>query len=216
MFLYMQFWEYILRFDWITLYFLPYPDTKLLVLPLVLFLLCLFGIFLQQEVKARPIAGLRRIGFALATLGLIAAILSTLNEYWLDRLLGESRPGFIPHWSGLLHDWDRATSTGLALTGIGMALFAGASIRARALPVRSVILFIFAPLFILLARTAINVLPDAYDDGYQRHLLLEGGVLAGLMLLFGAAWAIAGYYLVRTQASVQTPDPELTQEGGIE
>jgi hypothetical protein len=210
MFLYLLFLDYAFWFDWPILYTntLPYLWTQALVVPILMFLLALFGLFLKQEVEGRRSAGLRRLGFGVAGIGLITMSLFTLNEYWLARLLRQPAGGLIHSpYAGELFDWVRETSSGITLATIGMALFGIAAARTRALPVWLAIWFVVAPLPFFVVPMGLSWFVSGYDYyGYDYYVILYGtGVFTGLMLLFGAVWAAAGYHLLRSRTRAQPP-----------
>jgi hypothetical protein len=215
LFLYLQLEEYSHGQVWYELFGGISPlalPTQLLVLPLLLFLVCLLALFVQQEKQRRRKAGLRRVGFTVAGLGLATTAMFTANEYWLARLLQQPAEGFIHYsYAGLLFDWDRATSSAFALTIIGLCLFGMAAARARAFPNRLLVLFVTVPLSIFAVQVGLGL----FVGGYDFYLVLYGGVFVALMLLFGVFWAAAGYHLLRSQPAVEGRARKPAQAGDI-
>jgi hypothetical protein len=199
-FLYLQF---LLPSHWWDWFFLPEPATQFLAVPIILFMLCLSGLFVRQEKHERRSAGLSRVGFVMACLGLIFTAVSTIDAYWFGLFDGARPDGLIDFvYYGPIVDWDEATSGGLVLAGAGMVLSGIAGVRARALPVWSAVWFVGAPSvsFLVHVGFALSVNPSA-DAFSQGRLLYGSGVFVGLMLLFGIAWAVAGYQLLRSRTS---------------
>lgn len=177
-----------------------WPSTRMLIVPMLLFSLCLVGLYVLQEDRRMRGAGLRRLGFVLASLGLISTMLSTLDEYWLDRLLGTPSYGLIHYsYSGSLFDWDRVASSELMIMGLGLALFGIAAIRAKAWTAWVLVGFVLTSLAIFLVPIGLRF----FISGYEMYdLLYGGGVFVGVMLLFGAAWATLGYALLRSRKTL--------------
>ena len=145
---------------------------------------------------------LRRAGFTLASLGLISLAMFTLNPHWPNQYF----PWLWPNNSGLfnvlnyfyggtpLTEWVHATSTSFMLVGVGLALFGIATIRAKALPVWTVMSLVVSSLAVFLIPTGLAL----FVSGEQRYsLLYDSGMFLVIMLAFGAGWAILGYALLR-------------------
>jgi hypothetical protein len=202
-FFYLQFLQYAFWFDWPILYTstIPYIRTQVLVVPILMFMVCLFWLFVQEEKDRHPRPRLRRLGFVLANLGLVFTALTTVDSYWLWRLLGIASPGYIHHlYAGPIADWDKATFTGFVLAGAGMVLCGIAGIRARSSLTLWAVSFIAAPLIYFVVRLGLVFLLGPYE---RYTVLQDGGVFVHLMLLFGVAWAVAGYHLLRSEGRVR-------------
>lgn len=193
MFLFFQAEE--LRFEYYFYSLAFWPSTRILVVPMLLFSLCLVGLYVLQEDRRMRGAGLRRLGFVLASLGLISTMSSTLDEYWLDRLLGIPSYGIIDYiYSGSLFHWDRVAD--LFLMGFGLALFSIAAIKAKAWPTWVLVAFVLTSLAIFLVPIGLRF----FISGYEMYdFLFGGGVFVGVMLLFGASWVTLGYALLRSR-----------------
>jgi hypothetical protein len=192
-FIYLQLLEYDISWAWYLLVFLPTPP---LAVPILLFLVALFGLFAQQEVQARRSTGLRRMGFLVAGTGLMTTALFSLDAYWLASLLQQPTRGLIHYdYGGLLFDWVLATDSGLTLAAIGLVVFGIAAVRSRVLPAWLAVSFIAIPPAIFVVPIGLRLFQSGYDF---YAMLYGGGVFVGLMLLFGAMWAAAGYHLLRS------------------
>ena len=158
-----------------------------------MFLLCLIGLFIQQENQRLPGMILRRTGFTLASLALISIISYPLGVRSLAQWLSFPSDGLISLlFSGPVFDWQRATSSVNILIGIGLALFGIASIQARALPTWVAAWFVFASLASFVVPKAFGIF---FTNDYE--ILYPLGVFAGTMLLFGTGWAMVGAALLR-------------------
>jgi MFS family permease len=180
---------------------------ELFVLPIVMFLLCLAGLFIRQENQRLPGMILRRTGFTLASLGLISLISYPLEVYWLAQWLNYPSDGLISFlFSGPVFEWQYRTSSVSVLIGIGLALFGIATIQARVLPTWVATWFVFASLASFLVPTAFGIFFTNDNE-----LLYSGGVFAGTMLLFGAGWAMVGNALLRGRTREHSQGPYQSQ-----
>ena len=90
------------------------------------------------------------------------------------------------------------------LVCIGLALFGIASIRAKALPVWTVMSLVVSSLAVFLIPTGLAL----FVSGEQRYsLLYDSGMFLVIMLAFGASWAILGCALLRGRVHDHNQQP---------
>jgi hypothetical protein len=183
--------------SWFAVSIASWGDTKLLVVPTLLFLFCLIAVFIDHEKRLVASKWLRRAGFTLTSLGLISLVMFILNPYWLAPWYND--PGLfviLNRFSGgfLLDTWFETVLPSFMLVGIGLALFGLAAIRARALPIWTALWLVVSSLAVLLIPMGLTLLASG---GQSYSLLYESGILLLTLLAFGAGWAILGYALLR-------------------
>ena len=187
------------------------PDTffysigaEYLVVPLILFIVALLGLYQERSVRA---SRLGRLGFVLALLGLglkisIPPLAAWLEHIWLNRPIAGIFGIFNGGWIDTpLSAWYSNAGPSFALLLLGIILLGISCLRTRAFPTIAVLgltvctLIMLNPAGLVLRIASVFVeLPYIVTYDYL-SLLFDYGLFPLIAYLFGISWIGLGYAL---------------------
>jgi len=201
--------RYDFRIDW----FLHYWDLRPLIVPMLLFIIGLIGIY------SRFTGSLNRVGkagVALSIVGLAIATLTTLGvrwfrlDVWLDQFVSKDDEldglfTFVnlpdPFDYSSIFGWYTAVHLGFVLLSVGLLLLSITALRSKVLPVWIGIILLISTMSIHLTSLADALLAPHYE--YEVEPIYSFGLLASLVF-FGISWATIGYALLQNSRTTLT------------
>ena len=195
------------RFHW----YLYYLNLRLLIIPMLLFIIGLIGIY-SRFTRSLNRAG--KAGLLLSIIGFAIATLTTLGvrwfrlDVWLDQFVSQADEFdglFIvlnmpdPFDYSSILGWYTAVHLGFVLLSVGLLLLCITALRSKALPVWVCIILLISTMSVHLPSF---VDPYAYYE-YEVQAVYSFGLLASLVF-FGVSWATLGYALLRNSRTTHT------------
>ncbi len=192
-------------------------NVQLVLVPILLFLIALVGLYLYTRQQHESYSRYGWFGLKLSFAGIILVIIGRLILQWLssatyEGLLNLSSlfqqeeqsdfQGFIllPLHTNILwpttevSSWYYAMMPGFLVLSAGLILYGVAAIKARILPKVGTLLLIISSMAVHVFPLAVDML-FPYDEAQR---IYEGGVFTLLLVLFGMGWMWLGYVLWST------------------